>query len=183
MPRVDGIPHLNIQAFGQVTGWGIWQPPFSVTLSSRVALGEIGRKAVYNTAHKTDSPNKSRRNKSPGRIWQNWDIIRQYKVTNDQRSCRGMVEKEGRVPQRKTKEKYALGIITLFPALKDPLSAKGYEKFYDAQSGSGFLAWRLKTIQRKTKLECTKMKMQTAGWSNTGEGAASDCWQVGWRIL
>ncbi len=49
MPRVDGIPHLNIQAFGQVTGWGIWQPPFSVTLSSRVALGEIGRKAVYNT--------------------------------------------------------------------------------------------------------------------------------------
>lgn len=89
--------------------------------------------------------------------------MRQYKVTNDQRSCRGMVEKEGRVPQRKTKEKYALGIITLFPALKDPLSAKGYEKFYDAQSGSGFLAWRLKTIQRKTKLECTKMKMQTAG--------------------
>lgn len=26
------------------------------------------------------------------------------------------------------------------------------EHFYDAQSGSGFLAWRLKTIQRKTKL-------------------------------
>ncbi|KAL1276778.1 hypothetical protein QQF64_036401 [Cirrhinus molitorella] len=68
-----------------------------------------------------------------------------------------------RVPQRRTKEKYALGIVTLFPALKDPLSAKGYEHFYDAQSGSGFLAWRIKTIQRKTKLECTKMKMQNTG--------------------
>ncbi|KAI7814032.1 hypothetical protein IRJ41_006664 [Triplophysa rosa] len=58
-----------------------------------------------------------------------------------------------RIPQRKTKEKYALGIVTLFPALKDPLSRKGYEHYYDSQSGSGFLAWRLKTIQRKTKPE------------------------------
>nr|XP_055046934.1 uncharacterized protein LOC129432506 [Misgurnus anguillicaudatus] len=63
-----------------------------------------------------------------------------------------MTETEGRIPQRVTKEKYALGIISLFPALKDPLSKKGYEHFYDAQSGSSFLAWRLKTIQRKTKL-------------------------------
>ncbi|XP_075315188.1 uncharacterized protein LOC142375144 [Odontesthes bonariensis] len=31
-----------------------------------------------------------------------------------------------RIPQRQTKEKYALGIITLFPALKDPFSRKGY---------------------------------------------------------
>ncbi|XP_062279157.1 uncharacterized protein LOC133983958 [Scomber scombrus] len=31
-----------------------------------------------------------------------------------------------RIPQRTTKEKYALGIVTLFPALKDPLSRKGY---------------------------------------------------------
>ncbi|XP_031134996.1 uncharacterized protein LOC116035812 [Sander lucioperca] len=37
-----------------------------------------------------------------------------------------MVETEGRIPQRVTKEKYALGIVTLFPALKDPLSKKGY---------------------------------------------------------
>ncbi|XP_072554152.1 uncharacterized protein [Paramormyrops kingsleyae] len=63
-----------------------------------------------------------------------------------------MTESEGRIPQRITKEKYALGIITLFPALKDPFSKKGYEHFYDSQSGSGFLAWRIKTIQRKTKL-------------------------------
>ncbi|XP_018552123.1 uncharacterized protein LOC108897147 isoform X2 [Lates calcarifer] len=37
-----------------------------------------------------------------------------------------MVETEGRIPQRITKEKYALGIVTLFPALKDPSSRKGY---------------------------------------------------------
>ncbi|XP_059898978.1 uncharacterized protein LOC132450847 isoform X1 [Gadus macrocephalus] len=30
-------------------------------------------------------------------------------------------------------------------------SRRQMEHFYDAQSGSGFLAWRLKTIQRKTK--------------------------------
>ncbi|MED6273144.1 hypothetical protein CHARACLAT_003671 [Characodon lateralis] len=73
-----------------------------------------------------------------------------------------MVETEGRIPQRITKEKYALGIVTLFPSLKDPLSRKGYEHFYDSQSGSGFLAWRLKTIQRKTKLVSKEPKMQTA---------------------
>ncbi|XP_029910306.1 uncharacterized protein LOC115361135 [Myripristis murdjan] len=74
-----------------------------------------------------------------------------------------MVETEGRIPQRVTKEKYALGIVTLFPALKDPLSRKGYEHFYDSQSGSGFLAWRLKTIQRKTKLGSKEPKIQTGG--------------------
>ncbi|KAK0152197.1 hypothetical protein N1851_006429 [Merluccius polli] len=73
-----------------------------------------------------------------------------------------MVETEGRIPQRITKEKYALGIVTLFPALKDPLSRKGFEHFYDNESGSGFLAWRLKTIQRKTKLVSNEPKMQTA---------------------
>lgn len=32
--------------------------------------------------------------------------------------------------------------------MKDPFSKKGYEHFYDAASGSGYLAWRLKTVQR-----------------------------------
>lgn len=36
------------------------------------------------------------------------------------------------------------------------------EHFYDNESGSGFLAWRLKTIQRKTKLVSKEPKMQTA---------------------
>ncbi|XP_028668074.1 uncharacterized protein LOC114659647 [Erpetoichthys calabaricus] len=62
-----------------------------------------------------------------------------------------MTEQEGRIPCKQTKEITALGIITLFPALKDPFSKKGYEHFYDSQSGTGFLSWRLKTIQRKTR--------------------------------
>ncbi|XP_049328670.1 uncharacterized protein LOC125788836 [Astyanax mexicanus] len=37
-----------------------------------------------------------------------------------------MTEMHGRIPSRKQKEKYALGIITLFPSLKDPFSPKGY---------------------------------------------------------
>ncbi|KAF5888161.1 uncharacterized protein DAT39_022002, partial [Clarias magur] len=73
-----------------------------------------------------------------------------------------MVETEGTILQRATKEKYALGIVTLFPALKVPLSTKGYEHYYDSQSGSGFLAWRLKTIQRKTKLVSKNSKTHTA---------------------
>ncbi|XP_041862013.1 uncharacterized protein LOC121652911 [Melanotaenia boesemani] len=73
-----------------------------------------------------------------------------------------MVESEGRVPQRVTKENYALGIVTLFPSSGDPFSSKGYEHFYDGQSGSGFLAWRLKTIQRKTKFIFKEPKTQTA---------------------
>ncbi|XP_058881913.1 uncharacterized protein LOC131737361 [Acipenser ruthenus] len=41
-----------------------------------------------------------------------------------------MTKIEGRMPRRQTKEKYALGIITLFPSLKDPLSKKGYVSLY-----------------------------------------------------
>ncbi|CAL9694442.1 unnamed protein product [Knipowitschia caucasica] len=61
-----------------------------------------------------------------------------------------MTEIHGRMPSRKHKEKYALGIITLFPSLKDPFSPKGYEHFYDAEKGTGYLAWRLKTMSRNT---------------------------------
>ncbi|XP_025765360.1 uncharacterized protein LOC109203258 isoform X2 [Oreochromis niloticus] len=59
-----------------------------------------------------------------------------------------MTEMHGRIPSRKQKEKYALGIITLFPSLKDPFSPKGYEHFYDGEKGTGYLAWRLKTMSR-----------------------------------
>ncbi|KAJ4948119.1 hypothetical protein JOQ06_019659, partial [Pogonophryne albipinna] len=37
-----------------------------------------------------------------------------------------MVQSEGRIPQRLTKEKYALGIVTLFPSLQDPHGKTGY---------------------------------------------------------
>ncbi|KAK7915376.1 hypothetical protein WMY93_011137 [Mugilogobius chulae] len=60
-----------------------------------------------------------------------------------------MTERHGRMPSRKQKENYALGIITAFPSLRDPFSQKGYEHFYDAEKGTGYLAWRLKTLSRK----------------------------------
>ncbi|XP_034082379.1 uncharacterized protein LOC117552831 isoform X2 [Gymnodraco acuticeps] len=56
-----------------------------------------------------------------------------------------MCEKEGRGVSKATKEFHALGIVSLFPSLKDPYSTKGYEHFYDIQSNKGFLEWRLKT--------------------------------------
>ncbi|XP_066516638.1 uncharacterized protein [Hoplias malabaricus] len=37
-----------------------------------------------------------------------------------------MTEMHGRIPSRKQKENSALGIITLFPSLKDPFSPKSY---------------------------------------------------------
>ncbi|KAL0978777.1 hypothetical protein UPYG_G00175030 [Umbra pygmaea] len=37
-----------------------------------------------------------------------------------------MIETEGRVPNRLTKQKYGLGIITLFPSLRDPQGRTGY---------------------------------------------------------
>ncbi|KAK1906289.1 Galactokinase, partial [Dissostichus eleginoides] len=37
-----------------------------------------------------------------------------------------------------------LGIVTLFPSLKDPYSKKGYEHFFDADSNEGYIAWKLK---------------------------------------
>ncbi|KAG7481489.1 hypothetical protein MATL_G00067280 [Megalops atlanticus] len=61
-----------------------------------------------------------------------------------------MTETQGRIPPKNVRELYALGIITLFPSLKDPFSKKGYEHFYDGKNGTGYLAWRLKTVQRKT---------------------------------
>ncbi|CAL9684453.1 unnamed protein product [Knipowitschia caucasica] len=61
-----------------------------------------------------------------------------------------MTEKNGSSPTRQVKEMYARGIVTLFPSLSDPFSKNGYEHYYDSQSGSGYLAWRIKTIQRST---------------------------------
>ncbi|CAM4532181.1 unnamed protein product [Leuciscus chuanchicus] len=48
---------------------------------------------------------------------------------------------------------YAQGIVALFPYLEDPYSQHGYEHYYNPESGLGYLAWRLKTIQRKTAEE------------------------------
>ncbi|XP_063055232.1 uncharacterized protein LOC134449289 isoform X2 [Engraulis encrasicolus] len=61
-----------------------------------------------------------------------------------------MMETQGRHPPASVRESYALGIVTLFPLLKDLNSKNGYEHYYDSASGSGYLAWRLKTVQRNS---------------------------------
>ncbi|XP_071325218.1 uncharacterized protein [Trachinotus anak] len=49
-----------------------------------------------------------------------------------------------RIPPVNVHITYALGITTLFPNLKDPDSKNGY-------SGSSYLAWRWKTVQRNSE--------------------------------
>ncbi|KAK2907051.1 hypothetical protein Q8A67_006036 [Cirrhinus molitorella] len=61
-----------------------------------------------------------------------------------------MVEKNGRIPPVSIRISYALGIITLFPNLKDKFSPTGYEQYYDPRSGQGYIAYRLKTVQRNS---------------------------------
>ncbi|XP_063078295.1 uncharacterized protein LOC134468284 [Engraulis encrasicolus] len=68
-----------------------------------------------------------------------------------------MVENHG-VPPVNVRNLYALGITTLFPKLSDPDSKNGYEHFYLHQSGSGYLAWRLKTVQRTSAQDHKKSK-------------------------
>ncbi|KAK5915642.1 hypothetical protein CesoFtcFv8_001214 [Champsocephalus esox] len=59
-----------------------------------------------------------------------------------------MIEVHGRILPTHVREKCALGIITLFPCLRDPYSKNGYEHYYDADGGSGYLAWRIKTVDQ-----------------------------------
>ncbi|MED6295063.1 hypothetical protein CHARACLAT_027546 [Characodon lateralis] len=54
------------------------------------------------------------------------------------------------IPPASVQTKYALGIIALIPSLRDPYSDNGYEHFYDQQSGSDYLAWRIKTVQHNS---------------------------------
>ncbi|KAJ4937018.1 hypothetical protein JOQ06_001602 [Pogonophryne albipinna] len=51
-------------------------------------------------------------------------------------------------PSRRVKEEYAKGITSLFPNLADPRSKFGFEHYYKAKDGSGYLAWRLKFVQK-----------------------------------
>ncbi|CAL8361381.1 unnamed protein product [Arctogadus glacialis] len=88
------------------------------------------------------------------------DIFKEYNATkglSDQTRRKlvnilvsDMVESHGRVPPINVRVTYALGIVTLFPNLKDKASPTGYEHYYDPHSGQGYLAYRLKTVQRNT---------------------------------
>ncbi|KAM7423196.1 hypothetical protein PAMA_010972 [Pampus argenteus] len=74
-----------------------------------------------------------------------------------------MVETHGRVPPMHVRASYALGIVTLFPYLQDPYSKHGYEHYYDPEANTGYLAWRLKTVQRNTHdgfRECSRPDYQ-----------------------
>ncbi|RVE61679.1 hypothetical protein OJAV_G00174860 [Oryzias javanicus] len=83
-----------------------------------------------------------------------------------------MIDKHGHLPTKAVREEYALGIVTLFPSLKDPYSKKGYEHFYDAASSTGYISWRLKTIQRKIRRESTPSNSLT-GLPQGGGGPTS----------
>ncbi|XP_007543316.1 uncharacterized protein LOC103131579 isoform X2 [Poecilia formosa] len=72
-----------------------------------------------------------------------------------------MVEIYGTIPPVSVRTKYALGIISLFPSLRDPYSENGYEHFYDQQSGSGYLAWRIKTVQRSCAAQIQRSSTST----------------------
>ncbi|KAM4573857.1 uncharacterized protein PAE49_008565 [Odontesthes bonariensis] len=85
-----------------------------------------------------------------------------------------MSEIHGTAPPRHVREMYAQGIIEMFPNLRDPYSKNGYEHFYDGESGSGYLAWRLKTIQRKSTLsEGRRSSCQLTGGGPTARRDAS----------
>ncbi|XP_016116388.1 uncharacterized protein [Sinocyclocheilus grahami] len=88
------------------------------------------------------------------------DILKEYKQTKSLSDktrrtlvnilVADMVEKYGRIPPVNIRVSYALGIITLFPNLKDKCSPTGYEQFYDPRSGQGYIAYRLKTVQHNS---------------------------------
>ncbi|XP_034566405.1 uncharacterized protein LOC117831709 [Notolabrus celidotus] len=84
-----------------------------------------------------------------------------------------MTETYGTSPPRHVRETYARGIVAMFPYLMDPYSKNGYEHFYDAESGSGYLAWRLKTIQRKSASSESRGSRQLSGGGPTARRDAS----------
>ncbi|XP_028313702.1 uncharacterized protein LOC114469961 isoform X1 [Gouania willdenowi] len=75
----------------------------------------------------------------------------------------------GTSPPKLLEKKYALGIVTVFPSLKDPYSKKGYEHFYDAASSTGYISWRLKTVKRKSRRGSVAPNSPT-GFSQGGGG-------------
>eukprot|EP00063_Salmo_salar_P090382 XP_014065217.1 PREDICTED: uncharacterized protein LOC106610388 isoform X8 [Salmo salar] len=83
-----------------------------------------------------------------------------------------MMENHGRIPPSSVRTNYALGIVTLFPYLNDPDSEHGYEKYYDAASGSGYLTWRIKTVGRNTSC---KTKKRTKPTYQNGPKAQRSC--------
>ncbi|XP_066529672.1 uncharacterized protein [Hoplias malabaricus] len=72
-----------------------------------------------------------------------------------------MIETHGRIPPSSARVNYALGIVTLFPCLQDPYSDNGYEHYYDPVGNTGYLAWRIKTVQRNTSVASQRQSRPT----------------------
>ncbi|XP_027869957.1 uncharacterized protein LOC114142738 [Xiphophorus couchianus] len=99
-------------------------------------MGEIPR-----TKQKTENPNNSvsakslvegvLQSKSGGE-----EILQEYETTETLTDATkrqmvnilvaDMIDKHGHLPTKAIREKYAFGIVTLFPSLKDPYTKKGY---------------------------------------------------------
>ncbi|XP_057214464.1 uncharacterized protein adgra1a isoform X2 [Triplophysa rosa] len=84
-----------------------------------------------------------------------------------------ITDKEGRVPSKETKTRCALGIVTLFPSMKDPYSRTGYEHFYDPKSNQGYISWRLKTVSRQSKHHGGHHSKKDARSSGTSDSEGS----------
>ncbi|XP_075315186.1 uncharacterized protein LOC142375140 [Odontesthes bonariensis] len=100
------------------------------------------------------------------------DILEEYKSENSLKHrtrshlvnilASDMTERHGRIPTHKQREKYVLGIIKRFPALKDPFSPKGYVNqdfnlLFGAETSSKLLnkwdtTFKLKIIKEATQL-------------------------------
>ncbi|XP_030849780.1 uncharacterized protein LOC115927716 [Strongylocentrotus purpuratus] len=88
-------------------------------------------------------------------------ILREYELTGalQDKTRRQMInllvahmqEHYGKHPKAAMKTKYAMGIVNLFPRLKDPFTSTGHEAYFDARSNTGFLAARIKNVNRTTE--------------------------------
>ncbi|XP_052426408.1 uncharacterized protein LOC127968947 [Carassius gibelio] len=89
-----------------------------------------------------------------------------------------LTNEHGTSPSRRLKEEYAKGIISLFPCLADPRSKLGYEHYYNAEDGSGYLAWRIKTLQKEASEGRMKRprQPQTGGPTADRQSYKEDCY-------
>ncbi|XP_039617209.1 uncharacterized protein LOC120534043 [Polypterus senegalus] len=74
-----------------------------------------------------------------------------------------MTEEQGRIPAKEIREKYALGIVTLFLLLRIPFLQKDMNIIMIQRAVLGYLAWCLKTVQRKTLFQSKEVKQNKNG--------------------
>ncbi|XP_076732114.1 uncharacterized protein LOC143413287 [Maylandia zebra] len=90
-----------------------------------------------------------------------------------------LTEKNGTSPPRQVKEMYARGIVTFFSYLSGLYSKNGYclymslskEHYYDGEGSTGYLAWRIKAIQRCT----AKGRRLSSGAPGDGSSSEDQC--------